>query len=254
MFRPSLHVIAPLAAAVAAAQITIQAGKPLITAPGATAAPAEEGVFRSYYAPADFELTADPQAPHWKGVTGVVAERDRYGNPVPNHRTEIRSRWTQRNLYLLYICPYEQLHLKPNPSTTTETNRLWEYDVAEAFIGSDFENIHRYKEFEVSPQGEWVDLDIDRKNPKPEGGWLWNSGFQVKARIDEKAKIWYAEMRIPFSSIDDRTPRGDLQFRINLYRAQGPPPNRKLICWQPVHSQSFHTPEAFGRLVLVGEP
>lgn len=239
-----------LVASLAMAQVTIQAGKPSITAPGAASAPAEAGIFPSFYAPEDFELTADPQAPHWKAVTGVIADRDRYGRPVPGHRTEIRSRWTQRHLYLLYVCPYEQLHLKPNPVTDRETNRLWEFDVAEAFIGSDFQNIRRYKEFEVSPQGEWVDLDIDRDQPKPEGGWLWNSGFQVKARIDEKAKVWYAEMRIPFGSIDSRAPREGLQLRINLYRAQGPPPNRKLICWQPVHSQTFHTPEAFGKMVL----
>jgi len=29
------------------------------------------------------------------------------------------------------------------------------------FIGSDFKDIKRYKEFEVSPHNEWIDLDID---------------------------------------------------------------------------------------------
>lgn len=235
-----------LAWVASAAQIQVQAGKPVVGAPGSP----EPGVFSSFYAAADFELTADPDAPPWKAIPGVIADRDRYGNPVPGHRTEIRSRWTEKNLYLLYICPYEELYLKPNPVTEKETNRLWEYDVAEAFIGWDFQNIRRYKEFEVSPQGEWVDLDIDRDQPKPEGGWLWNSGFQVKARIDEKAKVWYAEMKIPFASIDPRPPREGNELRINLYRAQGPPASRKLICWRPVHSQSFHTPEAFGKMVL----
>lgn len=239
-----------LTSACLALQVQIQAGKPLITAPGAQPTGADPGVFASFYAGKDFELTADPDAAPWKGISGVIAERDQFGRTVPNHRTEIRSRWTERNLYLLYICPYEELYLKPNPVTDVETNKLWEYDVAEAFIGSDFQNIRRYKEFEVSPQGEWVDLDIDRDQPKPEGGWLWNSGFRVKARIDEKAKIWYAEMQIPFASIDSRPPREGLELRINLYRAQGKPPNRKFICWQPTQNRSFHTPEAFGRLVL----
>jgi hypothetical protein len=54
---------------------------------------------------------------------------------------------------------YEELYLHPNPSATTETNKLWEWDVAEVFIGSDFKNIRQYKELQVSPQGEWVDLD-----------------------------------------------------------------------------------------------
>lgn len=234
-----------------AAQIKIEPGRPAVGPPGGQTAPA---LFYSYYSPRDFELTADPEAPHWKAIPGVFAERDQFGKPVPNHRTEIRSRWTERHLYLLYVCPYEELYLKPDPSTTTETNKLWEYDVAEAFIGSDFRNIRRYKEFEVSPQGEWVDLDIDRDHPKPEGGWLWNSGFRVKARIDRAAKIWYAEMQIPFAAIDTRPPREGNRLRINLYRAQGPPPDRKFICWQPTGTRTFHTPEAFGHLILKGEP
>jgi hypothetical protein len=154
---------------------------------------------------------------------------------------------------VLFTSPYETLYLKEKRSTKTETNKLWNWDVAEVFVGSDFKNIRRYKEFQVSPQGEWVDLDIDRDNPKPEGGWMWNSGFEVKARLDEKNKVWYGEMRIPFSSIDPRPPANGNELRINFYRIQGPPPNRKFVAWQPTGQASYHVPEAFGRLVLTGK-
>ncbi len=129
------------------------------------------------------------------------------GKPVPGYRTEIRSRWTKDNLYLLFICPYEELYLKPSPDTANETNKLWNWDVAEAFIGSDFQNIKHYKEFELSPQGEWIDLDIKLEKPHHEDGWTWNSGFQVSARIDQAAHIWYGAMRIPFAAIDSRHSR-----------------------------------------------
>jgi len=208
------------------------------------------GVIVSHRAAADFALSADPGAAPWKGITGVFMEYGPKGEPVPGHRTEIRSRWTKDNLYLLYICPYEALHLHPNPSRTTETNTLWDWDVAEAFIGTDFQNIHRYKEFEMSPQGEWVDLDIDSTNMGNNNAWLWNSGFDVKARIDEHKKIWYGEMRIPIKSIDDRPPAAGLEMRINLYRCQGADPNRKYIAWQPTHAATFHVPAAFGRMRL----
>jgi hypothetical protein len=33
--------------------------------------------------------------------------------------------------------------------------------VAEVFIGADFTDIRHDKEFEISPQGEWVDFEID---------------------------------------------------------------------------------------------
>jgi hypothetical protein len=206
--------------------------------------------FVSRYSETDFELTADPGAKHWQGVPFVVAQNDQNGKPVPGHRTEIRSRWTGSNLYLLFVCPYDRLHLKANPTTTEETNELWEWDVAEAFIGSDFKNIRRYKEFQVSPQGEWVDLDIDRDNPKPESGWVWNSGFQVKARVDPAKKIWYGEMKIPMNKVDTRPPEPGLEMRINLFRCQDAPPDRKYIAWQPTRSRTFHVPEAFGRLRL----
>jgi len=217
---------------------------------GRPTAPGDSSLIMSYRAPSDFALTADPNAPVWKDITGVFAEKGTGGEAVANHRTEIRSRWTEKNLYFLFVCPYEELNLKPNPSTSIETNKLWEWDVAEVFIGTDFRNIKRYSEFQVSPQGEWVDLMIDRGPRPPAHDWQWNSGFAAKARLDREKKVWYGEMRIPLSKIDNRTPRAGLEMRINFYRIQGPPSNHKLINWQPVKSDTFHTPEAFGRLRL----
>jgi hypothetical protein len=178
------------------------------------------------------------------------------GNSVPDLRTEIRSRWTASNLYFLFICRYARLHLNPNPSTSAETNGLWRWDVVEAFIGSDFKNIGRYKEFEVSPQGEWVDLDVDVPNRKPVEGWRWDSGFRVKARIDAANKVWYGEMCIPFDKIDKRRPHPGLEMRLNLFRIQGQlkhpddPTSRTYIAWRPTHTNNSHVPEAFGRLRL----
>jgi hypothetical protein len=227
--------------------------KLLLLLPAALAALADgPGRIESVYVGRDVELTADPQAAHWKKARPVVAGNGPLGKPTPNHRTEIRSLWSDKNLYFLFTCPYEQLHLKENPSKTDETNKLWEWDVAEVFIGADFKNIRQYKEFQVSPQSEWVDLHIDRDKPSPEGGWKWNAdGYKVLGRIDAGKKIWYGEMRIPISSIDQASAKPGGEMRINFYRLQGPPPERKGIAWQPTGQRSYHVPEAFGRIVLV---
>ncbi|MCS7026198.1 MAG: carbohydrate-binding family 9-like protein [Bryobacteraceae bacterium] len=209
---------------------------------------ASPGRLEAIYSPHELPLTADPRAPHWKDIEPVIADRDRYGKVVPSHRTEIRARWTKDNLYLLFTCPYEQLSLRPNPSTDTETNFLWLNDVAEVFVGANFQKIHQYREYQVSPQGEWVDLDINRLEPSSAHGWRWNSGFQVKARIDATRKIWYGEFKIPIRSFDDRGAQEGNEVRINFYRIQGPEPNRTYINWQPVYQETFHTPEAFGLL------
>jgi hypothetical protein len=209
------------------------------------------GVFKSIYAAQDVSLETNPRSEFWREAVPVYAEVDVRGSVVPNHRTEVRSRWTKENLYLLYVCPYEELYLKPAPNTVAETNKLWNWDVAELFIGSNFENIRRYKEFEVSPQGEWIDLDINLDLPNHEVGWMWNSGFQVSARIDRKAKIWYGAMRIPFAALDERPQAAGNIFRANLFRSQGHPKRQKSIAWKAPMSDTFHTPERFGQLELV---
>jgi hypothetical protein len=210
----------------------------------------QPAVFESRKAPSDVSLTADPESAFWRGAKGLVITTDSTGNPAPGHKTEVRSRWTAGNLYLLYICQYQELNLKPNPSTTEETNQLWNWDVAEAFLGSDFKDIARYKEFEVSPQGEWVDLDIDRSPKKRGGGIAWNSGFESKARVDTSKKVWYAEMKIPFQTIGVASPSAGTQLRTGLYRIAGREPSRTLLSWQVTGARSFHVPERFGILRL----
>ena len=103
----------------------------------------------------------------------------------------------------------------------------------------------------MSPQDEWVDLDVDRDRKDLEIDWRWDSGFRARSRVDGQRKIWYCEMAIPWRSIDERRPKEGNQLRLNLYRIEGAPPDRKYLAWQPVNSQSFHTPEAFGQIKLV---
>lgn len=206
---------------------------------------------KSVYAAHDAALDLNPASPFWRDARPIVFEKDNYGRPVTPLRTEVRSRWTPGSLYLLFICPYENLYLKPSPQTKTDTNQLWNWDVAEAFIGSDFQHIRRYKEFELSPQGEWIDLDIDLDQPHRQDGWRWNSGFETAARIDHGTKTWYGAMRIPFTALSQQVPQAGTMFRVNFFRCQGTPPDRHLLAWQTPMGESFHVPERFGRLELV---
>lgn len=205
---------------------------------------------QSTWAESDPPLDTNSRSSFWSGSPSVFMDADTQGRSDPKYRTEIRTRWTKQNLYLLFVCRYEQLYLKPNPNSSAETNELWNWDVAEAFIGSDFTDIRRYKEFEISPQGEWIDLAIDLDRPHDEG-WRWNSGFAVSAQIDERAHVWYGAMRIPYSAVDTRPALAGNILRINLFRSQGPASARHQIAWQAPMSDSFHVPERFGLLRLV---
>ena len=206
-------------------------------------------VLESAFSARDIPLDPNPTREVWADAPRVFARVDRAGQPIPGPATEIRSRWTREHLYLLYICPYTELNLKPDPQPTVETSRLWNWDVAEAFIGSDFEHIGRYKELQVSPQSEWVDLEIDRENPKEQQGARWNSGYQVKGRIDEQAHVWYGMMRIPFAAIDTRRPEKGRELRIGLFRMSGANP-RQHHTWRATNGTTFHVPKAFGTLRL----
>lgn len=213
---------------------------------------ADSRVALAVEAPQDLPLNTDPTSSLWREAAPVQMEKSGYGKVLPGFRTEVRVRWTRDNLYFLFICPYDELNLKPAPvSTDQETNQLWNWDVAEVFLGSDFRDIKRYREFEISPRGEWIDLDIDLHKPHHEEGWTWNSGFEVSARIDAAAHTWYGAMRIPYASVDSRPAAAGNKLRMNLFRSQGPPSNQHEITWQPPMTATFHTPERFGTLKLV---
>ena len=207
-------------------------------------------VLESAFSARDIPLDPNPTREEWADAPRVFAKFDRAGQPIPGPATEIRSRWTREHLYLLYICPYTELNLKPDPRPTVETPGLWNWDVAEAFIGSGVDRITRYKEFQVSPQSEWVDLDIDREDSQGQAGMNWNSGYTVKGRVDARARIWYGAMCIPFAAIDTRPPQKGRELRIGLYRIAGVDSSRRFYAWRPTGQTSFHVPQAFGTLRL----
>jgi hypothetical protein len=198
-------------------------------------------------APRDFAAVADPDAPVWRGSGVVSFDTDRSGAPVLGHRLEVRSLWTKRFLYFLFACPYEELNLRPNPSRATKTDGLWNWDVVELFISAGTDYLGHYKEFELSPQGEWLDMDITRPRGPIAKNLEWNSGLQVDAKVEAKERIWYAVMKIPIASFDPREGVAGQEYHLSLCRIQGPGPDlqRKRVVWYPA---DFHYPAQLLRL------
>lgn len=212
-----------------------------------------QAVMESVRAEHDIELNTDPASSFWRDAHPVYASVDGAGLDVAGLRTEVRSRWTTENIYFLFVCPFKHLSLKPAPDAQHETYELWNWNVAEIFLGTDFNDIKRYKEFEVSPQNEWIDLDVNLHNPHHEEGWVWNSGFEHVARIDQANHIWYAAMKIPLRALGVNAPAVGMNFRLNLYRTEGAAAEAKEVMWQPVMEKTFHVPERFGLLKLTGK-
>jgi hypothetical protein len=200
------------------------------------------------------ELSADPAAPLWKNAAKATIVKDcTHVLEYPEIDTEVRGFWTDSDLYLLFRCPYKDLNLWLPAMGGGPRNKLWDKDVVEFFLGDDWTNIRHYREFEIAPTGDWIDLAINLD--KDSYDQSWRSGWKTAAHIDEKSHVWYAAARIPLSAVSTHPVQAGTKWRANLYRIEGlgADPQRHFMCWQPtcvVNRDPNHVPENFGSLVF----
>jgi len=193
----------------------------------------------------EFRLNAAHPAAEWQDAIPVTFCSDWQGkNPDPARQTQVRVLWSPHNLYLRFDCRYRELHLFADAEPNGRRDRLWDRDVAEAFLQDDPIRTRYYKEFEVSPNGFWIDLDISR-------GGLKNlrSGLQRSVWLDESAHTWTAELAIPMKSLTAHFDPAAV-WRVNFYRVEGIKEPRSYFAWQPTNTPqpNFHVPSAFGRM------
>jgi Tfp pilus assembly protein PilF len=200
------------------------------------------------------ELTLDPQSEVWKRAASATVVKDcTHRIEYPDLATKVQGFWTDTDLYLLFTCPYRKLNVFEPPQNDRPRNKLWDRDVVEFFLGSDWNEIRRYREFEIAPTGDWIDLAIDLSRKSYDSNW--RSGWKTTARIDEQAHIWYAAARVPLTSVSEAPVKAGTRWRVNLYRieGEGPDARRHFLCWQPtcvVNRDPNHVPENFGTLVF----
>ncbi len=94
----------------------------------------------------------------------------------------MRVLWSATTLYLRFECRYRDLYVFEDSDSNGRRDHLWDRDVAEAFLQPDPTREHNYREFEVSPNGMWIDLDIF-----PGGLADLKSGLKKSVFLDEKA-------------------------------------------------------------------
>jgi hypothetical protein len=200
------------------------------------------------------ELSTNPDSPTWAHAGSTWIEKDcSHQIDYPHLKTEVRAFWTDSDLYLLFISPYTELNLWLPADNSKDRLKLWDRDVIEFFLGDDWQNIKRYREFEIAPTGDWVDLAIDLSKDSYDA--KWDSGWQRQGRIDEKNHIWYAAARVPLRSVSENPVEAGTKWRVNLYRIDGlgADPVRHFMCWQPtcvINRDPNHVPEHFGTLVF----
>ena len=213
------------------------------------------GALTAPHAATGVALNTDPASPLWARASTTWIARDCSKSiDYPSLKTEIRAFWTATDLYLLFICPYSELNLFLPKDPSKARSHLWDRDVVEIFLGDNWTNINLYKEFEIAPTGDWIDLSIDYGHDLHDEAW--RSGWLTAARIDPTSHVWYAAARIPLKSISASAVHAGTRWRMNLYRTDGlgADPQRHFMCWQPTcvpaPRDPNHVPEHFGTLTF----
>jgi alpha-galactosidase len=197
----------------------------------------------------EIRLDAANSAPEWQSAPPVRFHSDWQGkNPDPALETEVRVLWSPRFLYLRFVCRYRELFVFEDSEPNGRHDHLWDRDVAEAFLQPEPSVERHYKEFEIAPNGMWIDLDIS-----PSGLAALKSGLTRSVHVDAQRKIWTAELAIPLRRVTAQFDSKKV-WRANFYRVEGKAEPRQYLAWQPTHTPqpNFHVPKAFGTLRFAG--
>ncbi|HEY2467534.1 MAG TPA: carbohydrate-binding family 9-like protein [Terracidiphilus sp.] len=215
-------------------------------------------VIDSKFVGRDISPDGDLEKPMWAGAKQIVFDQAAFSEAhYPDIKTSVASGWSARFLYLAFWCPYETLTVYQEEDATTERDRLWERDVVEAFIAPDSRSPSHYYEFEIAPNNQWLDTDIDLSR-NPINDRHWNSGFEHATRIDAVKRLWTAEMKIPIQTMAREAIRPGVDWRVNFYRCDGPggDTERLMMSWGRlpvrVSGGTFHQPASF-RILRFGD-
>jgi hypothetical protein len=192
-----------------------------------------------------------PKQSAWETAAALRFNADWQGkNADPARETEVRLLWTPQTLFLRFRAKYRVITFFPDAEPNGHRDQLWDRDVAEVFLQPDPSNLRCYKEFEVSPNGFWIDLDIAPSEKRD-----LKSGLRRRVILDAASKVWIAELALPFKCLVERFDATE-RWRVNFYRVEGAREPRFYSAWRPTKTPvpNFHVPEAFGELVFWEAP
>jgi alpha-galactosidase len=188
-----------------------------------------------------------PSESAWEKATSFRFDQDWRGeNSDPQRATEFRLLWIPETLFLRFHCNYRNIFVFPDARADGWRYELWDRDVAETFLQPDSSDPLVYREFEVSPNGYWIDLAVSHGKIEE-----LHSGLRRRVVLNEKSSTWTAEMAIPMKYLTTQfDPK--LSWKVNFYRVEGQTEPRFYSAWSPTYSPkpNFHVPAAFGTLVF----
>ncbi len=165
--------------------------------------------------------------------------------------TRVGMEWNDLGLLVYFRGRFEHLRLMPADTSDpggAKTHRLWERsDVFEVFVGKEAARTGLYKEFQVAPDGRWLDIEVHR--PLGISNHYWHSGFRCRSFIDHEMQIWSAVIELPWNCFGLNNKTSD-EWNINFYRASGKFHGDELLAWSPpgTGERCFHRYQFFGTI------
>jgi hypothetical protein len=173
--------------------------------------------------------------------------------PPQSIATDVRIDYTDDALIVLFRGKYEHLRLAkdlPIEAGTGKSHRLWVHsDVYEFFVGPNSRSTGLYKEFQVSPDARFIDINVNRAEGKSDHHW--QSGVRCRSFVCGEKKIWSAAIEMPWNCFDTDF-RSDCEWNANIYRATGRFHGDELLAWSATGygERAFHRYENFGRIIF----
>ena len=182
----------------------------------------------------------------WAKAASAAVTRYWSGEAAPKGRAfTARMLWSDTTLYVRFDAEQaEPLIVAQSPNTKMKTVGLWDRDVCEIFLAPDAKQPRKYYEFEVAPNGEWVDLFIDYTGKERQRHDEYVSGMKSFAKISE-GKVTMV-MAVDFKAFGRSPKAGDVWLG-NLFRCVGKDPDRGYLAYNATETgiPSFHVPEKF---------
>src|ERR1700759_1331059 len=170
----------------------------------------------------------------WENVPGVQFDWDWQGaNADPTRETQVRLLWTPETLFVEFRAKFKSITVYDDADSRGWRDKLWDKDVCELFVQSDPSQPRKYQEFEVAPNGNWIDLDIDLDGGQHHGKRDLTSGLKRRVSVDDAAKTWRAVLALPMKSIVAGAFDSSKVWRVNFFRVEGATEPRFYASWQP---------------------
>jgi alpha-galactosidase len=183
----------------------------------------------------------------WEIAAAIRFSHDWQGKNADRRReTEVRVLWSDDALVVKFLVHFQSITVFTDAEPSGRRDHLWDRDVVEVFLQPNGFEPHRYHEFEVSPNGFWIDLEI-----RPEEKRDLQSRLKRRVNVDQKNRTWTAMLVLPMKSLTARFDPAKA-WRANFYRIEGASEPRFYSAWRPTGTAvpNFHVPEAFGPLLF----